>query len=91
MTSPARTRLSPPSWGPRPFVPILDRARVERRRPARPLGRIVNRMAPRARRLADAVTPEVLAGLALLVGWTVLWVLFLVGILEPAATLRLVR
>jgi len=90
MTSPARTRLSPPSWG-RPFVPILGRARVEPRRPARPLGRTVNRIAAGARRLADAVTPEVLAGLALLVGWTVLWVLFLVGILEPAAALRLVR
>jgi hypothetical protein len=90
MTSPARTRLSPPSWG-RPFVHILDRARVEPRRPARSLGHIVNRVAARARRLADAVTPEVLAGLALLVGWTVLWVIFLVGILEPAATLRLVR
>ena len=91
MTSRAGIRLSSPTWGPHPFVRSLERARGEPRRPARALGRAVNGLARRARRLAEVVTPEAWAGLALLVGWTALWTLFLVGILEPAAALRLVR
>jgi hypothetical protein len=51
----------------------------------------VARGAASARRAAADVGPDAIAGLALLVGWTLLWILFLVGILEPASALRLVR
>lgn len=93
MTSPARTRVSPPSWGPRPSGPALARVRATRGPPrrARPIARTVNAAVELARRVEGAVTSEAIAGLALLAGWTLLWILFLLGIVEPAAALRLVR
>lgn len=93
MSSPARTRLSPPSWGARTLVFASDRtlAAEARRRAARTRGPGVKSVARLARRVARAVTPDVAAGVVLLLGWTLLWILFLVGILEPAAALRLVR
>lgn len=90
MTSRAGIRLSSPTWGPVVTAPTA--------RPGRPWGRAggalagaVARGAASARRAAADVGPDAIAGLALLVGWTLLWILFLVGILEPASALRLVR
>ena len=89
MTSPAQTRVSSPTWGPAAMVPEAPVARP--RRASRGPGSAVLRGTVRVRRFAAALGPDAIAGLVLLAGWTLLWILFLVGILEPASSLRLVR
>jgi hypothetical protein len=88
MTSPARIRVSPPTWGPISAAPGA--------RPSPPRGAVgaaagLLRAAARARREAADLGPDAIAAIVLLVGWTLLWVLFVAGIVEPAASLRLVR
>jgi hypothetical protein len=95
MTSPARIRVSPPTWGPISAAPEA--------RPSPPRGAVgaaagvlraaagLLRAAARARREAADLGPDAIAAIVLLVGWTLLWVLFVAGIVEPAASLRLVR
>jgi hypothetical protein len=53
-------------------------------------GAVLRSMASVRRATAD-LGPDAVAGLALLAGWVLLWIFFLVGILEPASSLRLVR
>lgn len=89
MTSPARIRVSPPTWGPTGAMPGAPAARA-RRAPGTPAGPALRRVA-RLRRAATDLGPDAIVGLALLAGWTLLWVFFLVGVLEPASSLRLVR
>ncbi len=93
MTSPAGTRFSPPSWGPVPWTPGRHTRTPEppRHRARRAFDRTTRGATLAARRAAAAVTPDAVAGVVLLVGWVALWVLFLLGIVEPAAALRLVR
>jgi hypothetical protein len=88
MTSPARIRVSPPTWGPISAAPEA--------RPSPPRGAVgaaagLLGAAARARREAADLGPDAIAAIVLLVGWTLLWVLFVAGIVEPAASLRLVR
>ena len=88
MTSPARIRASPPPWGPISAAPEA--------RPSPPVGAVgaaagLLRATARARREAADLGPDAIAAIVLLVGWTLLWVLFVAGIVEPAASLRLVR
>lgn len=90
MTSRAGIRLSSPSWGPVVTAPTASPGSPWRRAGAA-LAVAVARSAASARRAAVDVGPDAMAGVALLVGWTLLWVLFLVGILEPASAMRLVR
>ena len=89
MTSPARIRLSPPTWGPISAVPDARSSRPRRGAGGAAAGLL--RAAARVRREAADMGPDAIAAIVLLVGWTLLWVLFLAGILAPAASLRLVR
>lgn len=89
MSSPARTRVSSPTWGPAATVPEARVARPRRGAGAR-AGAALRGMASVRRATAD-LGPDAIAGLALLAGWVLLWIFFLVGILEPASFLRLVR
>ncbi len=90
MTSRAGIRLSSPTWGPIVTAPAARPSRPWRRAGSA-LASAVTHGAAAARRATAGVGPDAIAGLALLVGWTLLWILFLVGILEPASSLRLVR
>jgi hypothetical protein len=89
MTSPARSRVSAPTWGPVATEPEARAARP-RRAAGAPAGAVL-RAAARLRRAAADLGPDAIVGLVLLAGWTLLWIFFLVGILEPASSLRLVR
>ncbi len=93
MTSPAGTRISPPSWGPVPWTPgrRTRPPQPARRRVRRAIGRAASRATLAARRATAAVTPDAVAAVVLLAGWTALWVFFLLGIVEPASALRLLR
>ncbi len=94
MTSPAGSRISPPTWVPGAWAPGRRAATPEppRRRTRRAIERAAGRATlAAARRAASVVTPDAVAAVVLLVGWVALWVLFLLGIVEPASALRLVR
>jgi hypothetical protein len=88
MTSPARIRVSPPTWGP---ISAAPEARPSPPRRAAGAAAGLLRAAARARREAADLGPDAIAAIVLLVGWTLLWVLFVAGIVQPAASLRLVR
>lgn len=89
MSSPARTRVSSPTWGPAATEPEARIARP-RRAAGRAAGAALRGMVSIRRATAD-LGPDAIAGLALLGGWVLLWIFFLVGIFEPASSLRLVR